>query len=479
MLGSLMPYARHLVRDVAGPSIRRRRPRRVDLPHDAFGLAVGPSGHLSVGAHDLVDLVGEFGSPLHVVHGTRLEAYARAAIAGRDDPNRRGCDVFCSYKTNPVPDLLVRLHRAGLGAEIISAYELWLALRLGVSPQRIIYNGPSKSIDSLRVAIEQGVHLINANSASEADTIIRIAGEVGRTVRLGVRVSLPGMWGGQFGIASESPRLDDLVRRAVLDPRCDLVGIHVHRGTTIRSREDLEAHVGQTLQFVDGLRDRTGWFPGIVDLGGSLACATVAEFPTLEYRLNRLLGTDLLPPDPAASIGLADASELAATLVADHAARSGEPMPQVVLEPGRALTANSQVLLTSVVDVKHDTALRHAVLDAGINVADAAAHEYHQLFSATAPLEAAEIPYRLAGPICTPADVLYNNWRLPELQPGHVLAIMDAGAYFVPFSTEFSFPRPAVVVADEDGVRVVRRRERFEDLVRFDVATGLRAHGRG
>lgn len=476
MLGSAMAYARNLARDVAGPSIRRRRPRRVDLPHDAFGLAVGPSGHLQMGPRDLVDLVERFGSPLHVVHGTRLDAYARAAIAHRDDPDRRGCDVFCSYKTNPVPDILVRLHRAGLGAEVISAYELWLALRLGVPPHRIIYNGPAKSIASLRVAIEQGVHLINANSASEADTIIRIAGDVGRTVRLGLRVSLPGMWGGQFGIASESPMIDDLVQRAVHDPRADLVALHVHRGTTIRSRGDLELHVLEVLDFVRGLRDRTGWFPGIIDVGGSLACATVSEIPMVEHRLNRFLGTDLLPPDPGVTIGLADASELAATLVAEHADEIGMPVPQVVLEPGRALTSNAQVLLASVVDVKHDTELRHAVLDAGINIADPAAHEYHQLFSATDPLGADDIPYRLAGPICTPADVLYNNWRLPELRPGHVLAIMDAGAYFVPFSTEFSFPRPAIVVVVDDDARVIRRRERFEDLVRFDVATELQAH---
>jgi diaminopimelate decarboxylase len=422
--------------------------------------------------------VDEYGSPLHVVHGTRLDAYARAAIAYSDDPDRHGCDVFCSYKTNPVPDILVRLHRAGLGAEVISAYELWLALRLGVPPHRIIYNGPAKSIASLRVAIDQGIHLINANSVSEADTIIRVAGEVGRTVRLGLRVSLPGMWGGQFGIASDSGLIDDVVRRALRDPRVELVAIHVHRGNTIRSREDLEVHVRQTLMFIGGLRDRTGWFPRIVDVGGSLACATVSEIPTVEYRLNRFLGSDLMPPDPAVTIELAEASEVVATLVAGHADEIGQPVPQIVLEPGRALTSNTQVLLTSVVDVKHDTALRHAVLDAGINVADPAAHEYHQLFSATDPFGADDTAYRLAGPICTPADVLYNNWRLPELRPGHVLAIMDAGAYFVPFSTEFSFPRPAIVVVDDDGARVIRRRERFEDLVRFDVATEQQAHDR-
>jgi diaminopimelate decarboxylase len=65
-------------------------------------------------------------------------------------------------------------------------------------------------------------------------------------------------------------------------------------------------------------------------------------------------------------------------------------------------------------------------------------------------------------------DTLAWSWRLPELQPGSVLAIMDAGAYFVPFATSFSFPQPAIVLVDGPEVRLARRAERFDDLVRRD-----------
>ena len=142
---------------------------------------------------------------------------------------------------------------------------------------------------------------------------------------------------------------------------------------------------------------------------------------------------------------------------------------RVVLEPGRALTGDTQFLLATVVDVKDDGALAHAVLDAGMNVAEPLANEYHQLFSVTDPLAAATIPYRLVGPICTPADVLYQHWRLPSLAPGHVLAIMDSGAYFVPFATTFSFPKAAIVMQDRTSLRIARSRESFEDIVRLDV----------
>ncbi len=165
---------------------------------------------------------------------------------------------------------------------------------------------------------------------------------------------------------------------------------------------------------------------------------------------------------------MGETAVLAATMVEAHADAAGVPMPRVLLEPGRALTGDTQFLLTTVLDVKDEGGLAHAVLDAGINVAEPVPNEYHQLFSASAPSADATIHYRLAGPICTPADVLYNDWRLPRLEPGHVLAIMDSGAYFVPFSTTFSFPKPAIVIQDGDVVAEVRRREQFEDIVRLD-----------
>ena len=159
---------------------------------------------------------------------------------------------------------------------------------------------------------------------------------------------------------------------------------------------------------------------------------------------------------------------MAAKDVADHFRSRNLAPPRVILEPGRALTANTQLLLTTVLDVKDDGELTHAVLDAGIEVAEPVSNEYHQLFSVSAPAAPSTTPYRLVGPICTPADVLYNNWRLPRLEPGHVLAIMDSGAYFVPFSTTFSFPKPAIAMQDGRNVVMCRRRESFEDMIALD-----------
>jgi diaminopimelate decarboxylase len=409
---------------------------------------------------DLVDLVARHGSPLHVVRADRLDVNAAAATG-------RGADIFASYKTNPVPALLRRLHDRGIGAEVISPYELWLAIRLGVPGERLIYNGPAKSPASIREAIRHGVLMLNANSASEAALVARLAAEEERVVNLGVRVTVPGAWGGQFGI-SDPVVAGDVIRAALDDPWVSLQGLHVHRGTTMRTAASMTSYVAAVLSRVAEIRRRTRWAPALLDLGGSLACPTSAAIPTRQFRLNRALGTDLLPPDPRDCISIGDAAELAASMVAEAFDAAGGDPPRVVLEPGRALTSDAQFLLTTVVDVNESGPLPHAVLDAGMNLAEPVRSEYHQLVSVSAPAAPASTGYRIAGPICTPADVLYNHWRLPSLSPGHVLAIMDAGAYFVPFSTTFSFPKPAIAMQEGQSVEIVRRRESFEDITSLD-----------
>jgi diaminopimelate decarboxylase len=439
-----------------GPIVAARQPVRTDIPAATWGLEIGSNGTLWSSGVDLAAVAAEHGTPLHVVRADRLDANAAAA----------GGDVFYSYKTNPIPAVLARLHAHGIGAEVISPYELWLAIRLGVPGERVIYNGPAKSPDSIRTAIRHGALLVNANSVSEAALIAGIAADEQRVVSLGLRVTVPGSWGGQFGIASIDAAAG-AVLAALDDPWVDLRGLHVHRGITIRDAATMDVYVRAVLDRAGELRRRTGWTPAILDLGGSLACPTVAAVSWRQFRFNRALGTDLIPPDPSRCLSIADAAAIASELVGTDAAPAGTPVPRVVLEPGRALTGNTQFLLTSVVDV-NDGPLPHAVLDAGINVAEPLTSEFHQLFSVTAPGVPAAAGYRLVGPICTPADVLVNHWRLPPLAPGHVLAIMDTGAYFVPFSTTFSFPKPAIVVQDGTDLQVVRRAETFEDITSLD-----------
>lgn len=470
MLGSAKAALKAVVKERLGPAVAKRQPVRVDLPAETWGLHVAGDGRLRHGDIDLHELTERYGSPLHVVDGDRLTAAAHDAMA--PFLAGEGADVFYSYKTNPVPAVLRRLHAAGVGAEVISAYELWLAFELGVAPDRIIYNGPAKSPESIEIAVRRRIRLVNANSLSEMRTIADIAERCDVPVRLGVRVALPGMWGGQFGIDSGSDAIEAAVVFGREHDHVELVGVHAHRGGTIRTEAEWRWHVGSVLDFCGDLADRTGWSPSILDVGGSLACPTSAGVGNRAFRTHRALGTDLLPPDPDVAVSLAQASRIAAEMTGEHFVSRGRPVPTLVQEPGRALTASTQLLLATVLDVKDDQEPHHLVLDGGRNIADPLPHEYHQLFSVTKAGRPPARPYRLVGPICTPADVLYYHWSLPDAEVGDVVAVMDAGAYFVPFSTSFSFPRPAIAMIHDGAVTIEREAESFGDLVARDAVGG-------
>jgi diaminopimelate decarboxylase len=132
------------------------------------------------------------------------------------------------------------------------------------------------------------------------------------------------------------------------------------------------------------------------------------------------------------------------------------------------MTGNAQLLLATVHSLKQGGDRLYAILDAGINVAEPVRSEYHQVFAANRIGEPCDHVYTVVGPICTPGDTLYPAVRLPELRPGDAVCIMDAGAYFVPFATSFSFPQPAIVAIDAGHDTQVRRAERFEDLIDRD-----------
>jgi diaminopimelate decarboxylase len=442
-------------------------PRAIPAAH--FGLHPDASGTLALGGVGLTGLLEQFGSPLHVVDAARLRRNARDFVEQPFGRSQR-CAVFSSYKTNPVPGVLAELHAAGIGAEVISHYELWLALQMGVPPRKIIYNGPGKSEASLELAVTSGIELININHREEVDVLARIARKAGRKPRVGLRATLDG-WAGQFGIPVAGGDALRAFEHAQRSDALDLVALHVHRGGMLSAASELARFLDGALAFADELRDRLGLRLEILDLGGSLASRSVRPLSAREQRLNMTLGRELEAPDPMASLSIGQyVSRLLERVEAHYRAR-GEQPPRVWLEPGRALTSDAQFLLTRVMSVKHGAERSHAILDAGINLAESCRAEYHQVLPVSRYGAPAEHSYTLVGPICSPGDTLRWAATLPILSPGDALAIMDAGAYFVPFSTSFSFPRPAIVMVDDGQVRLLRRAETFEDLIAFDAKT--------
>jgi diaminopimelate decarboxylase len=437
------------------------------------------AGALCWGPHALPDLAARWGTPLHVASAERLRTRARQfqdAFAGYAG----GCALHFSYKTNPVAGILRVLHGAGLGAEVVCGYELWLALRLGVPSQDIVFNGPNKRDDEITAALDAGVGLLVVDNLGELDRVERAAAARGVRAHIGLRVcpdvvprrmntsSLTGSRRNQFGLDLPAGEATAAIARVARSRHLALRGVMAHIGSGIHDLRSF-ARTIDTLLDIQLEAVRAGCEPELLDVGGGLGVQHSREFTTLE--MLAYLGFGRLPRlEPTKSAGLIrNYADAVCTAVEGGCRSRGLPLPRIVLEPGRAMVSDSQVMLLRVGVVRERPGVgRFAMTDGGaMTVSMMFLSELHAVFLANREGSGSR-RVSIFGALPSPMDVVYRNIEMPPLEPGDLLAVMDAGAYFSSTATNFGGPRPGVVLLDGDDAQLVRRPETFEDLAALD-----------
>lgn len=457
-----------ILRHVAARNEARRQElgQERGIPPEAWSASVSPSGHLTIGGCDVVDLARQFGTPLYVVDERKLRADCHNFAEGfrKVYPN---VEVGYSYKTNPLPGVLRVLHDCGVLAEVISHFELWLALQLGVRPEQIIFNGPAKTPEALDLAVRSRVKLINIDGLAEIETLAAAAAYGGIRQHVGVRVVTSVGWQAQFGLRLRSGEVRaafDLIRTF---PQLVPIGLHVHLGTGIKHVPTYLQAIREMLEFARDLEGETGVRLSYFDFGGGFGVPTVQPFDTWDSRLvqNNL---PLRPVELESTPSIDDYARGIAALM--RAFYAGGDLPTIAFEPGRAITSSAQSLLLEVLAVKRGRDdITRVILNGGKNYALPTGYEYHELLPASRMNEPVAGPLNFFGPLCHPGDVLFVQKPFPAIKVGDVIAVMDAGAYFVPNQMNFSNPRPAAVMVRDGQALVFRGRESFEDIVRLDA----------
>ena len=276
-----------------------------------------------------------------------------------------GVAIGYSYKTNPLPGVLQALHGFGAYAEVISHFELWLALQLGVPPERIIFNGPAKTEPSLQLAVERGVGMIHVDGPQELELLARIACERDRRQRVGVRVVTSVGWSAQFGFPIHTGAARQAMQR-LAEHQLDVRSLHLHLGTGIKNADVYAQAVREVIELARELRERDGIEIRELDLGGGFGVATVRGYEEADERLHSL-GYPARVIDPAAQPPIEAYGERITTLLREFWPSGG---PTVFFEPGRAITSSAQHLLLEVLAIKPGVdGARIAILSGGRNVA--------------------------------------------------------------------------------------------------------------
>lgn len=446
------------------------------LPANLWDCSVGETGEMIAGGVALHELAREFGTPLHVVHIEKLQRNYDEFLGAFSGAHAR-VRLGTSYKTNPVPMVLRVLHERGSLAEVISHFELWLALELGVPGSRIIFNGPGKPREALELAVSSGVWLINVDSHEELEDLEAVCARRGCRQKIGLRVTTSVGWESQFGFGIVNGSALRGFRRAAESGHLDPVGIHLHLGTGISNVDTYVRGVSETLEFAAGLKAEIGVAPSVLDLGGGFGVPTTRSRTPWDDRLQHL-GMPIRTAVPSEVPTPADYARRIVPLVNEYLEQTGAAEAELIFEPGRAISASAQMLLLSVVRVKHaDREAPDVILDGGRNLCMPLAWEFHEVHPTGRMLETALETQNLYGPLCHPYDVVALSKPLPPLSVGDVVAVMDAGAYFVPNQMNFSNPRPGVVGVENGSARWFRTPESFADIVRLDAHESLAGVG--
>jgi diaminopimelate decarboxylase len=409
------------------------------------GTRVNERGRLEIGGCDAVALAREFGTPAYVVAEDDLRGRARAfvdAVAAR----HRDYDVLFASKAFPCTAVYRVLAEEGLACDVASGGELALALRGGFDPARIYFHGNAKSEAELREALEARVGHIVLDSVDELDRLERIAAALDRRQEVLIRVT-PGVAGdthraistgqedSKFGFAPAEAL--DAIERLAAAPHLNLVGLHFHIGSQLFELEPFRAAVRTISEL--------GEFD-VYNLGGGLGVAYTSsqQPPAIVDYVEALVGAvhDALGPDT-----------------------------RLLLEPGRALVANSTVTLYTVQTVKRNVSTWVAV-DGGMsdNLRPMLYGAVYEAIVADRVLAPPTERCEIVGKHCESGDVIVRDAPLPDPAPGDVIAIPVTGAYGYSLANNYNgVPRPPVIFCHDGEARVVVRRETYDDLSARDV----------
>ena len=421
------------------------------------------TGVMHVGGISLEALAREFGTPLYVYDEVTLRNRAReiretfaAAYA-----NSR---VVYAGKAGMSPALVGILSEEGLGLDVVSGGEIFAGQRAGMDPRRMIFHGNNKSRSELEEASHAGVGLIAVDSQHEIDLLEEVSARLEWRPELVLRLNpgvdphthhkmRTGATDSKFGFPIWDGQAAAAASRIATSSNLRLAGYHAHVGSQIFDSTLVTQTLTEMMQFATGVFQRHGIAPRVVIPGGGFGVADDAS---------------------GADVSIAEWAGAAARTLREHAAGGGYDLPELVVEPGRAIVGPAGVAVYEVGARKEIPGARTYVsVDGGMsdNIRPSL---YGARYSAALVNRADSGQLRetvtIAGKYCESGDVLIDGISLPVLASGDLLALPMAGAYCLAMASNYNLaPRPAVVLVNDGQSRLIRRRETYADMLQNEV----------
>jgi diaminopimelate decarboxylase len=414
------------------------------------GSRVNEHGHLEVAGCDVVELAERFGTPAYIYAEDDMRRRAREYVRAFEQ-RTDAFEVIYASKAFPATAAYRVMRDEGLSVDVASGGELHMAVAAGFDPARIHLHGNNKTEAELRYAFEVGVGHLILDSFDEIDLADRL---LDRTQRALIRVTpgikpsthdyvQTGQLDSKFGFGLADRLAERAVERVRESDHLELVGLHAHIGSQIF---ELEPYV-KAIEVIADFCDAVNLAPELLNVGGGLGIA--------------YLDTD----EPPSIEDYVDVKVRGVQQVFD-------PVPRILVEPGRSLVGNAGITAYRIGTVKEIPGVRtYVAVDGGMsdNLRPMLYGAHYEAVIADRAGEAPETMATIAGMHCESGDVLVRDTELAAPRVGDVLVTPATGAYGYAMANNYNgMPRPPVIFCRDGEATVVVRRETWDDLLGRD-----------
>ena len=395
----------------------------------------------------IADIIKAHGTPAYIYSRATLERHWHAF----DNAFGEHPHLICfAVKSNSNIALLNVMAKLGSGFDIVSQGELERVLAAGGDASKVVFSGVAKSHSEIARALEVGVRCFNVESIPELHRINEVAGEMGKVAPISLRVNpdvdakthpyiSTGLKENKFGVSVQQAR--EVYRLAKSLPNVKITGMDCHIGSQLTELQPFLDATDRLIVLMEQLKE-DGIELHHLDLGGGLGVPYHGE----------------QPPHP---------TEYAKALLEKLRAY---PNLEIILEPGRAISANAGILVTKVEYLKSNEDRNFAIVDTGMNdmIRPALYEAYMEITEVDQSLNREASVYDVVGPICETSDFL-GKARTLSVAEGDYVAMRSAGAYGAAMSSTYnSRPQAVEILVDGAKAHLIKARADFADLWRLE-----------
>ena len=421
---------------------------------------------ISFGNIPVSDLGKKYSTPLLVFSEQRIidnfKAFSKAF-----KKNYKNSQIYFSVKTNFETQVLKTLVKLGSNAEVASSLEVKLAQKAGFKPEQIVLDGPAWTDNDMEYCIDQGIHTFNVDSVDMLHRLHKIAKKKKKTVRIGFRVypevkmsilkTFVENFISKFGVPI-SKALDAYKEAQQLD-YIEITSMHAHIGSMITDPSYYEKAIAAMVKLAGDIKEQLGIELKDINIGGGYGVQSLNYFSIQNIILSK---AGISTYKKAASI------DEFATRITNAFKKSQEIAGlknlNLVLEPGRFIVSDAGILITKIVSVKP----KWIFLDGGINIVPESLFFIRRGFMVDGKVGLPkDKKYGVAGPTLSTPDILADAQEFQDVEVGDTVVVLDAGAYTLPRSTQFTMLRPnAMYVTKDKKVKYLRKAEKHEDFMK-------------